>query len=346
MSRNIVFLPGDGIGPEVTEAAQAVLEWANKTHDLGLLLSAHDFGGAAIDKGHAPLPEATKEACLNATAVFLGAVGGPKWDDHSVRPEMGLLDLRKALNVFANLRPTKMASALADLSPLRTVDASTDFIIVRELTGGIYFGNKTEGGDTAIDECAYSRHEIERIAHVAFKTARKRGKHVTSVDKANVLATSRLWRNTVIELQRTDYPDISLDHMLVDAMAMKLIQAPSSFDVILTENMFGDILSDEASVLSGSIGLAPSSSVGEGHGGLYEPIHGSAPDIAGQDIANPIGAILSVAQLCRHALSADDAAKNIEDAVEKTLSDGHRTRDLGGQIGCRAMTTAILNHLT
>ena len=334
MTHKIVMLPGDGIGPEVAAAARAVLEAVATAHGLSLAFESHDIGGCAIDAHGDPFPESTAQACAGADAVFLGAVGGPKWESGGPRPEAGLLALRKTLGAFANLRPITLFPGLEHLSPLKEERvAGTDMLIVRELTGGIYFGDKVEGDETASDLCSYSRQEVERIARIAFDAARGRKGRVTSVDKANVLATSRLWRNTVVALRDAEYSDVELDHVLVDAMAMKLIERPSAFDVILTENMFGDILSDEASVIAGSIGLAPSASLSESHGGLYEPIHGSAPDIAGQGKANPVGAILSAAMLLRHALGEGDAAAAIERAVSECLSEGVGTGDIGGSAG-------------
>ncbi len=346
MTRTIVLLPGDGIGPEVAAAARAVLEAVAPAHGPSLSFESHDIGGCAIDAHGDPFPEATASACRDADAVFLGAVGGPKWDSGGPRPEAGLLVLRKTLGAFANLRAITMFPGLEHLSPLKAERVTgTDILIVRELTGGIYFGEKVEGNDTASDLCSYSRAEVERIARIAFETARGRSGRVTSVDKANVLATSRLWRNTVGTLREIDYPDVALDHVLVDAMAMKLIERPAAFDVILTENMFGDILSDEASVIAGSIGLAPSASLSQSHGGVYEPIHGSAPDIAGQGKANPVGAMLSAAMLLRHALGAADAAACIERAVKDCLGDGICTADAGGTASTADVTSAVCDRI-
>lgn len=346
MTRKIVLLPGDGIGPEVTQAARAVLEKVAPAHGLSLAFESHDIGGCAIDAHGDPFPDATEQACKQADAVFLGAVGGPKWDGGSPRPEAGLLGLRRALGTFANLRPITLFPGLEHLSPLKPERAKgTDMLIVRELTGGIYFGEKVEGGETASDLCSYSVEEVERIARIAFDAARARSSRVTSVDKANVLATSRLWRKTVIALRDAEYPSIALDHVLVDAMAMKLIERPSTFDVILTENMFGDILSDEASVIAGSIGLAPSASLSVAHGGLYEPIHGSAPDIAGQGKANPIGAMLSAAMLLRHALGAGEAAAAIEKAVAQSLGEGCGTADIGGEANTDEVVRTVCEYI-
>lgn len=340
----IACLPGDGVGPEVTHAARRVLETAQRKFGLSLTFREFFFGGAAIDAMGDPFPEETRAGCLEADAVFLGAVGGPKWDGAVKRPEAGLLALRKELDVYANLRPVSVAPGMEHFSPLTPDRAKgVDLLIVRELTGGLYFGAREEGADRARDECAYSREEVTRVARIAFEAARKRSGRVTSVDKANVLATSRLWRAAVNDLHQIDYRDVALSHELVDAMAMKLIQRPAAFDVILTENLFGDILSDEASVLSGSIGLAPSASLGDGARGLYEPIHGSAPDIAGQGKANPVGAILSAAMMLRYSLAENDAADAIDAAVAKTLAAGRGTSDIGGDDDTASFTNAVCN---
>ncbi|WP_425408982.1 3-isopropylmalate dehydrogenase [Hyphococcus sp.] len=342
MTRNIVFLPGDGVGPEVAGAARKILDAAAERFSLSLEYRECLFGGAAIDASGDPFPADTKAACLDADAVFLGAVGGPKWDGGGPRPEKGLLDLRKALGVYANLRPVSVAAGMEHLSPLNPERVrGVDLLIVRELTGGMYFGKRMEGDETASDECLYTKAEVSRVARIAFETARKRSGRVASVDKANVMATSRLWRKAVSELHAAEYSDVELSHVLVDAMAMKLILAPADFDVILTENLFGDILSDEASVLPGSIGLAPSASLGEGTRGLYEPIHGSAPDIAGQGKANPVGAILSAAMMLRYSLDAGEVADAIDAAVAKALSSGRGTADIGGKDTTSSFTDAI-----
>ncbi|MFC2952906.1 3-isopropylmalate dehydrogenase [Marinicaulis aureus] len=339
----IAFLPGDGVGPEVADAAKRVLEAAAKKFSLTLDFKDCFFGGAAIDACGDPFPSETKEACLGADAIFLGAIGGPKWDKAKRRPEAGLLEMRKALGVYANLRPVSVAGGMEHLSPLREARVKgVDMLIVRELTGGMYFGDRTEGDDRATDECLYTKEEVTRVARIAFEAARKRKGRVASVDKANVLATSRLWRNAVNELHAAEYKDVELSHMLVDAMAMKLIQAPAEYDVILTENLFGDILSDEASVLSGSIGLAPSASLGDGTRGLFEPIHGSAPDIAGQGKANPAGAIMSAAMLLRYSLNEGAAADAIEAAVSKALASGRGTGDIGGEDNTASFTDAVV----
>ncbi|MEO1251824.1 MAG: 3-isopropylmalate dehydrogenase [Pseudomonadota bacterium] len=342
MSFKLAFLAGDGVGPEVAAAARWVMDAAAERFDISLDYRDCPFGGAAIDDAGDPFPAATQRACAEADAIFLGAVGGPKWDGAPKRPEAGLLALRKQLGVFANVRPVQVFSGLQHLSPLKPERAKdVDIVIIRELTGGLYFGERTEGMEEAQDVCVYSREEVERVARVAFELARKRDGRVTSVDKANVLATSRLWRSTVTALRDADYADVELDHVLVDAMAMKLIQSPASFDIILTENLFGDILSDEASVIAGSIGLAPSASLGASAQGLYEPIHGSAPDIAGQDKANPTGAILSAAMMFRHSLNAPDAADAIEQAVKNALSQGYGTTDIGGEDSCAQFAMRI-----
>jgi len=371
MKARIVTLPGDGVGPEVTDAAVAVLQ-SVATH------FSHDFdfeeyliGGAAIDATGEPLPAETLAACQAADAVLLGAVGGPKWSDPNapVRPEQGLLALRAGLGVYANLRPLKPHAALAALSPLKDEKLrDVDVLFVRELTGGAYFGAKTKTVDAATDECKYTVAEIERVTRRAFELARARRRHVTLVDKANVLETSRLWRHTVTRIA-ADYPDITLEHQLVDSMAMLLLTRPNAYDVVVTENLFGDILTDEAAALAGSLGLLPSASLGDrvpssgpsghllqltGEGnsarpaaaplrmGLYEPIHGSAPDIAGKRIANPVGAILSAALLLRHSLRLEAEAQAVEAAVDDVLQHGPYSRDLGGDAGTDTVRDAVL----
>lgn len=348
MKAHIVLLPGDGIGPEIVDEAKKVLDavaakWKHEfTYETQLL------GGAAIDATGTALPEATLVACRKASAILLGAVGGPKWDDPraSVRPEQGLLGLRKALGLFANLRPVKPHPDLIASSPLRPERlAGVDILVVRELTGGLYFAEpkKRETKDgirTAVDTLAYNEGEVARVVRLAFQLARSRKKHVTSVDKANVLASSRLWREVAVEVGK-EFPDVQLEHQLVDSAAMRLLTHAPTFDVIVTENMFGDILTDEASVLAGSIGMLPSASLGEGKLGVYEPIHGSAPDIAGRGIANPSGTIASVAMLLRHSLGLTDAADAVENALSKAIHGGARTGDLGGKLSCSAMGEAI-----
>lgn len=327
----IVILPGDGIGPEVTHEAVRVLEAVASRFGHEFKFESHLIGGAAIDAAQSALPSSTVSACGTADAVLLGAVGGPKWSDPNakVRPEQGLLALRKALGVFANLRPVSLHPALLDASPVKPeVLQGTDIMVVRELTGGIYFGEKSRAADSASDLCTYTVEEVQRVTRVAARLAMGRRKSIVSVDKANVLETSRLWRSTVEQVIGSEFPDVRLEHMLVDSAAMHLIKKPSSFDVLLTENMFGDILTDEASILSGSLGLLPSASVGSGRLGLYEPIHGSAPDIAGKGIANPYGTILSVAMLLRHSLELSAEAQVVEKAVAESISEGVRTADI------------------
>ena len=341
----IVLLPGDGVGPEVTAAAKAVLQCIGDFYGHRFDFSEHLIGGAGIDATGDPLPSETTQACLAADAVLLGAVGGPKWDGGPRRPEEGLLSIRKAMGLFANLRPLQVSPVLAHRSPLKKeIVEGVDLIVFRELTGGVYFGDKGRREDgSAYDVCAYSVEEIERIARAGFRTALQRRGKVTSVDKANVMETSRLWREVVSRIHAEEFPQVELKHALVDSMAMHLIQKPRDYDVILTENMFGDILSDEISVLGGSIGLLPSASLGSGGPGLFEPIHGSAPDIAGQDLANPAGAILSAAMLLRHGLGLDDEASSIEAAVAAVLAAGATTADLGGELGTRGAAEAIID---
>ncbi len=343
-TKTVILLPGDGIGPELTEPAVEVLRAVAPGE---LQFEPHLFGGAGIDAHGVALTDETLAACRAADAVLLAAVGGPKWDttDPSApRPEQGLLGLRKGLGLYANLRPVRPLPALYDASPLkREVIEGTDLLVVRELTGGIYFGEKTRTPNAASDLCLYTREEIERIARVAFEAARWR---VTSVDKANVLETSRLWREVVRELHAAEFPDVELEHLLVDNAAMRLIAAPRHFDTILTENMFGDILSDEAAMLTGSIGMLPSASLGtSGSPGLFEPVHGSAPDIAGTGAANPLAMFLSAALMLRHGLGMEEQAAAVESAVDRALLDGLRTRDLGGDAGTREATEAVLRHL-
>ncbi|WP_417489055.1 3-isopropylmalate dehydrogenase [Maricaulis sp.] len=343
---SIVLLPGDGIGPEVTAVARAAMESVAALSGFRVKFSEHAFGGASIDQFGEPLTGETLKACQASDAIFLGAVGGPKWDQAPSRPEAGLLGLRKALQVYANLRPVSVHPALAGKSPLRAeLVAGVDMLIVRELTGGIYFGARQKRADYASDECAYSRAEIERVAHIAFRQARLRRGKLMSVDKANVLETSRLWRSVVSEMGASTYPDIELDHMYVDAAAMHLLRDPASFDVVLTENMFGDILSDEASMLPGSIGLLGSASLGDTRPGVFEPIHGSAPDIAGQDKANPFGAIESVAQLFEAGLGEIEAAARLRAAVSAMHEAGEWTGDLGGTLTCSKAGIRLIEHL-
>jgi len=343
MKAHIVTLPGDGVGPEVTAAAVAVLETVAEHYDHSFRFSHHLIGGCAIDATGEPLPAATLAACQQADAVLLGAVGGPQWSDPEarVRPEQGLLGLRAALGVYANLRPLTVHPALAALSPLKSERLrGVDVLFVRELTGGAYFGAKTRSDDAATDECRYTVAEVERVARRAFDLARARRRHLTSVDKANVLETSRLWRSIIARLA-AEYPDVRLEHQLVDSMAMLLLTQPQRYDVVVTENLFGDILTDEAAALAGSLGLLPSASLGEGGCGLYEPIHGSAPDIAGQGVANPTGAILSAALLLRHSLGLEAEARAVEDAVARVLARGPRSRDLGGTASTAEVLGAV-----
>ena len=334
MIRNIALIRGDGIGPEIVGQAKLVLDKIAEVYGHEFVYTDVAMGGNAIDKYGDPLPQEMLDKCLASDSVLLGAVGGPKWNGvpGNMRPEKGLLRLRAGMGVYSNNRPAKIWPQLASASPLKQeiVDKGIDFIIVRELIGGIYFGKHefAEDGSSARDIMPYSVMEIERIARVAFEAAKKRSNHVTSVDKANVLATSRLWRETVAKLQAREYPEVTLDNMYVDNAAMQLVRKPSSFDVLLTENMFGDILSDEASQITGSIGMLPSASLGTGGFGMYEPIHGSAPDIAGKSIANPIATILSAAMLLRHSFGMKDEAAAIENAVAKVLANGVRTADI------------------
>jgi len=351
----IVTLPGDGIGPEIMAPA---LELLDAVAPGRFEYEGHLFGGAAIDAHGTALTEETLAACRAADAVLLAAVGGPKWDTtdpEKPRPEQGLLGLRKGLGLFANLRPVRPLPALYDASPLkREIIEGTNMLVVRELTGGIYFGEKTRTADSASDACVYTREEIVRIARVAFGAARSR---VTSVDKANVLETSRLWREVVRELHSAEFPHIELEHLLVDNAAMKLVSAPRHFEVIVTENMFGDILSDESAMLTGSLGMLPSASLGNtlrsdthpsGTGstpGVFEPVHGSAPDIAGQGIANPLAMFLSAAMMLRHGFALENEAAAVESAVDRALSEGLRTPDLGGEATTAEATRAVLQHL-
>ena len=349
MKINITTLPGDGIGPEVTREAVRVLSACADAFGHEFHATEKNVGGAALMASNDPLPQDTVDACLNSGAVLLGAVGGPAFDKYpaKLRPEAGLLRLRKELGVFANLRPALCLPGMESLSPLKPeIVRGTDVMIVRELLGGVYFGARSTDGEAgsrrASDTMAYSESEIERIAHVAFKVAQGRRKQLLSVDKANVLDSSRLWRDVVTRIGK-DYPDVKLAHMYVDSAAMALVSRPSSFDVIVTENMFGDILSDQAGAVVGSLGLLPSASIG-GQVGLYEPIHGSAPDIAGQGVANPLGTILSGAMLLRHSFGLESEAAAIETAVRQVLASGHRTRDLADK-GVASVSTQEMGDL-
>ena len=352
MSSRIVVLAGDGVGPEVSAQAVRVLETVATRTELDLEFHHALLGGVAIDAVGSPLPEETLQECRSASAVFLGAVGGPQWDTVPVeiRPEVGLLGLRKELGLFANLRPVKTIPALAAASPLKNEKLDgVDIVVVRELTGGIYFGKRARSDTQAFDTCEYTVGEIERVCRTAAELAAARRGRITSIDKFNVLDTSRLWRETATRVFASEFPDLEVEHLLVDAAAMHLLSRPADFDVMVTENMFGDILTDEASMLAGSMGLLPSASLGDGGPGLYEPIHGSAPDIAGQDAANPCGAILSAALLLRHSCGADAAALAVETAVDAALRDGIRTRDIAAQgepaVGTSEFGQAVVDRL-
>ena len=351
MSHSVVVLPGDGIGPEVTAEAVRVLESVDGKLNLKLEFSEGLIGGAALDATGEPLPSSTIGLCKKADAILLGAVGGNKWDHLPAGPEAGLLGLRKALGLYANLRPVKTLPELVNASPLKAdrLDG-VDIMVVRELTGGIYFGKRKLSSTYAYDTCEYTAEEIKRICRMAGNLAMARRRKVTSVDKHNVLDTSRLWRKTASKLFQDEFPEIELEHIYVDAAAMHLLNRPKDFDVLVTENMFGDILTDEASMLAGSLGLLPSASLSDGGPCLYEPIHGSAPDIAGRDSANPTGAILSSAMLLRHSLDLPNAAAAIEAAIAATYAAGLRTPDLGAMengenVGTKAFGEAVLTHL-
>lgn len=355
LKAKIVLLPGDGIGPEIVQQAHRVLESIAQKFGHEFSFESHLMGGIAIDECGDPLPQATIDACKQSDAILLGAVGGPKWDDPSAktRPEKGLLNIRKELGLFANLRPIRLFDQLVDASPLRReIIEGTDILFLRELTGGIYFGESGRSGsgadEAAFQSMVYSVPEVERIVRLAAIAAQGRNNRLTSVDKANVLEPSRLWRQVAARVMAEEFPDVQYDVVLVDAMAMHLINRPKDFDVVVTGNMFGDILTDEASMLPGSLGMLPSASLGDGGPGLYEPIHGSAPDIAGQGIANPLATILAAAMLLRHSLSLNSEADAIESAVERVLADGLRTADIargGESTGCEAMGTAVVDRL-
>ena len=349
MAALIAVLPGDGIGPEVIREALRVLDAAGDAAGRAFEVREALIGGAAIDAKGDPFPAETRALCKEADAVLLGAVGGPKWSDPNakVRPEQGLLDMRAAMQVYANLRPVKTHPALYGASPIKPeyLDG-VDILVVRELTGGVYFGEKSRDANSARDLCTYTREEIERVVRMAGELARTRRSQVASVDKANVMDTSRLWRSVVTEVYAADFADVALEHVLADAAMMHLLSRPAAFDVIVTENLFGDLLTDEASMLSGSLGMLSSASLNAERRGLYEPIHGSAPDIAGQGIANPCGTILSVALMLRFSLGLDDLSQRIEDAVFTAVAAGHRTGDIadpgGPSIGTAEMGDAIL----
>jgi len=352
MQAHIILLPGDGIGPEIIEQAERVLQVSAQKHHHTFHFTRRLVGAAAMDADGTPLADETLEACRRSDAVLFGAVGDPRYDDpHApVRPEQGLLRLRKGLGVFANLRPVRVHPALAEHSPLKAeVISHVDLLVVRELTGGLYFGRPqertpTEQGLRAVDTLVYYDYEIRRVVELAFRLALQRRKKVTSVDKANVLESSRLWRQVTQETAAR-FPEVKVEHMLVDTAAMRLLSRPADFDVIVTENMFGDILTDEAAVLGGSMGMLPSASLGADGPGLYEPIHGSAPDIAGRGIANPVGTLLSAAMLLRHSLHLETEAQEIERAVEGAIADGCRTSDLGGSLTTRHMADEVINRM-
>ncbi len=352
MEKRIAVIAGDGIGPEVIGETLRVLEHATKGTGLELVYTHYLAGGCAIDSMGRPLPEETLNGAKESDAVLLGAVGGWKWDTlpSDMRPENALLDLRAGLGLFANIRPALLYTELAEACPLKPslTEGGLDIIVIRELTGGLYFGKKERGETWAYDTMRYSEEEVRRIAHVAMKTAMGRKKQLVSVDKANILESSRLWRSVVTEVAR-EYPEVALSHLYVDNAAMQLVRNPKQFDVIVTENMFGDILSDEAAMITGSIGMLPSASLGSGTLGMYEPVHGSAPDIAGQSIANPLATILSAAMMLRHSLERDDIAKKIENAVSRALSSGARTKDiaLAGEktISTTQMTDTVIGFL-
>jgi 3-isopropylmalate dehydrogenase len=356
MNKTITVIPGDGIGPEVIKAAMKVLDTIASQFNHQFTYQYAKLGGVAIDEEGTPLPEQTIKLCKNSDAVLLGAVGGPKWDTlpGSMRPEKGLLGIRKALQLYANLRPVKAFDSLLDASTLKKeVVEGVDLMIVRELTGGLYFGQPQErrqeaDGESVVDTLYYKKSEIERIVKQGFELARLRNKKLTSVDKANVLESSRLWRE-VAEAIGADYPDVELEHMLVDNAAMQLIRNPKQFDVIVTENMFGDILSDEASMLTGSLGMLPSASIGSGGPGLFEPIHGSAPDIAGKNIANPLATISSVAMMMRYSFLMEAEADIIESAIKKVLDAGYRTGDIANQgevvLNTEEMTEKVIEYI-
>lgn len=353
MVKNIAVIRGDGIGPEIVNEAIKVLDKVAQTYGHTFNYTDVDMGGCAIDKYGDPLPVSELQKCVESDSVLLGAVGGNKWNDvpGHMRPEKGLLRLRAGMGVYSNNRPAKIWPQLADASPLKKsiVEQGIDFIIVRELIGGIYFGEHKTEGDTAVDVLRYSESEIERIGRIGFETARKRNKKLCSVEKSNVLDSSRLWKNVMHRLS-AEYPDIELSDMLVDNCAMQIVKNPAQFDVVVTENMFGDILSDEASMITGSIGMIPSSSLGATTCGLYEPIHGSAPDIAGKDVANPIGTILSAAMMLRFSFDMPNEADAIENAVSKYLDAGYRTADIMCEgmtlVGCKQCGDLIVSFLT
>lgn len=351
MNRDITVIKGDGIGPEIVTEALKVLDAVAGKYGHNFYYAEVDAGGCALDKYGVPLPEETLQQCLHGDSVLLGAVGGPKWDgvDKSLRPEKALLGIRSAMGLYANVRPARLFPQLSHASPLRgeIVEEGIDLVVVRELIGGIYFGERettvVDEEKSAYDVMRYSEHEIERIARTAFETAMKRRKKVTSIDKANVLDTSRLWRE-VLHRVSAQYPEVEYSDLLVDNAAMQLVKNPAQFDVLVTENMFGDILSDEASMITGSIGMIPSSSLGEGRNGMYEPIHGSAPDIAGQNLANPIGTILSAAMMLKYSFDLDGESEAVERAVDAVLTEGYRTGDIMSP-GCTRVSCTQMGDL-
>ncbi len=348
MEALITLLPGDGIGPEVIASARRLLDVVAERYGHDFSFHEELIGGAAIDTTGEPLPEQTVARCQDAHAVLLGAVGGPKWSDPNagVRPEQGLLGLRSALGVYANIRPVRIYEQLAEASPLKAEKLQgVDLLVIRELTGGIYFGEKTRTATSASDLCTYTVGEVERIVRVAARLAGERRGKLCSVDKANVLETSRLWRDVTDRVMATEFPDIELETLLVDAAAMHLLSRPADFDVIVTENMFGDILTDEASMLAGSLGMLPSASLGDGGTGLYEPIHGSAPDIAGRGLANPCATIASTAMMLRHSLGLDEEAAAVEDAIAAAIAAGARTADIAASSGASLSTDAMTDEI-
>lgn len=347
MKLNIAYLPGDGIGPEIGEIAVTALKEICAQYGHELSIAPYAFGGAAIDTAGTPLPDETLQACKAADAVLLTAIGGPKWAGLAETPETGLLKIRKELGTFANIRPVKTHPAVSKASPLKPeILEDVDIVVLRELTGGIYFGKKQRDENQASDECAYTKPEIERITRVAADMARKRSGKLTSLDKANVLQTSKLWREVVTNLMAEEYPDVALEHLYIDAAAMHLLSRPRDFDVIVTENMFGDIITDEASMLSGSLGMLPSASTGEaGKPGIFEPIHGAANDIEGQNLANPFGMVLSTAMMLRIAFDLEEEATILEQAVYTALEQGQTTKDLGGNLGTKECGEALMTIL-
>ena len=349
-NKKVLILPGDGIGPEVCNEAEKVLNYVNSSHNLGISIEKSGVGGIAYEEFGKPLPDETLNAAKEADAILLGAVGGPEWDnlDYSLRPERALLGLRSELDLFANLRPAILSKHLCDSSSLKTEKVQDlDLLIIRELTGGIYFGEPrgtSDSGDLAFNTMIYSKKEIERIGRVAFETAQKRNKTLCSVDKANVLEVSVLWREVITDISK-DYPDVELSHMLVDNAAMQLVKDPKQFDVVVTGNLFGDILSDIAAMLTGSIGMLPSASLNSKNKGMYEPVHGSAPDISGKGLANPIAAILSVAMMLKYSFDLNEVSSSIENSIQEVLSEGYRTHDLEGDLDKKLSTSEMGNKI-